>query len=325
KAINDSTIHRWILEQVSKSEVVGVVMFVTQDDVLNSRLSREVIALMEIMTTRFVGYESMCFYAISGRSMPGDMHEFIRMSLGVVASGKLRVMGLSSDNWARCKNKDFSRVKSWCLQRLQSPEPRLVPRVTTDTCKRCGIKADPLIEISQCQYHGSSGSLIHGNKTHKKHRLPVSNAHFGTWRTDPTNMCRGPWSCCGSRKKESPCRYMTYPCCRQASDDAGCLEICNNCERQVTTEGCQGSCRNCEKPMVHQGCQREPSHSWKGEIVPFKINIEESQDLPVIDEEDFERFYDDYGETEGADMYAHATFMFGEFARKVVSGFSSRR
>ncbi|KAI9207729.1 uncharacterized protein BJ171DRAFT_493646, partial [Polychytrium aggregatum] len=259
KAINDSTIHRWILEQVSKSEVVGVVMFVTQDDVLNSRLSREVIALMEIMTTRFVGYESMCFYAISGRSMPGDMHEFIRMSLGVVASGKLRVMGLSSDNWARCKNKDFSRVKSWCLQRLQSPEPRLVPRVTTDTCKRCGIKADPLIEISQCRHHGEPGKMIHYGATQLQHRFTISTSHEGRWIGRVFR--KGEWTCCGKRYISSSC-YGKFRCCNGSSSSYGCAEYCSTCGRETKQVGCKPTCRNCSNQLIHIGCLTKDKHDW---------------------------------------------------------------
>ncbi|KAI9209091.1 uncharacterized protein BJ171DRAFT_595533, partial [Polychytrium aggregatum] len=161
EAITDEVIHRWILQEVVNNEVVGIVMFLSQEDVLGARLSKEFVAISEIMMTRFSGFESMCFFAISGKNMIGGMGDFIKAAMTVVTTGKLRIMGLGPDNWARCKKKDFARVKDWCLKRLQASEPRLVPRTTVDLCKRCGLRADPLLIDGPCRYHHESGELVH--------------------------------------------------------------------------------------------------------------------------------------------------------------------
>ncbi|KAI9316542.1 hypothetical protein DFJ73DRAFT_929595 [Zopfochytrium polystomum] len=111
--INDNVIHRWLLNYVMNRKVIGIVVFVSQDDVCQARLAPEVKSLLEVLGTRFAGFEALCFFAVSGRSMPGSMNEFLQDAASSVLTGKLRIMGLGARNWARCKKKDFSAVARW--------------------------------------------------------------------------------------------------------------------------------------------------------------------------------------------------------------------
>jgi energy-coupling factor transporter ATP-binding protein EcfA2 len=260
--ITNEDIHRWILNFVLKEEVVGIVNFVSQEDVVSARLNLDATEFYNMIHSRFYGFEGLCFFAVSGPSMLGDDKEFLFMAIKAMWRGKLKAMGINRTNWARCKNKQFEGVKEWCLRKLTETVPvRLVPRAVQDRCHVCGIKGDPLLVQSPCKVHGSEGTLVHSDRLFHYHASELTSTHLGKWHQQGPLPCFGKFSCCGSGQKDGRCEHVRCPACK-GPESSPCRAKCLECNRDTDQEGCQGTCKNCKKMLSEPGCICHKHHDW---------------------------------------------------------------
>ncbi|KAI9322037.1 hypothetical protein DFJ73DRAFT_785712 [Zopfochytrium polystomum] len=316
--INDTVIHRWLLKYVMSRKVIGIIVFVSQDDVCQARLAPEVKSLLEVLGTRFAGFEALCFFAVSGKSMLGSMSEFLRDAASSILTGKLRIMGLGARNWARCKKKDFSAVTSWCdSQYALADPPTLAPRITRDTCRRCGKIGDPLLIVKPCRFHGESGGAVHSRKTTRFHPGEPSITHSGRW---DGFLCVGKWTCCGKSDRESNCDHIHHTCCPNG-DGQKCFEKCDDCGKTVKEVGCKGTCCNCNSLMSAVGCQRFEAHDWKGEMTKHVIQFETLDHVHAIDERKVEALFDDMQVDDNV-SFVEAYYLMVRLAERSLSYFT---
>ncbi|KAJ3025759.1 UNVERIFIED_CONTAM: hypothetical protein HDU68_006722 [Siphonaria sp. JEL0065] len=117
--LTDDEIYAMIAQKAAVYDVVAVVVFVSQDDVLGARLSSQFLGLVSTIKNRFRGFESVVYFAISGPSMPGDAREFMTEATRQFRSGKFDVT-------SSIKLESMQKQGFWwsnCLLSCQAPSP----------------------------------------------------------------------------------------------------------------------------------------------------------------------------------------------------------
>ncbi|KAJ3117992.1 hypothetical protein HDU96_004446 [Phlyctochytrium bullatum] len=171
KPHTDDQIFTMIVQKTVNYRVVAIVIFISQDDLLAHRLCQRFATMVATIKSRFRGFESSSFFAVSGPKMIGDHQEFLTEAMSMYLQGNFDVMGITASNWYRCKRKDFDGPIEFCRQRLLAKDPAfLVPKDYRDNCSKCGLVGDPLFNTGVCRWHThADGRLATHSKVSSKY------------------------------------------------------------------------------------------------------------------------------------------------------------